>query len=136
MQNIAIPYTFTMTIFCYICYYTVFQFCWYNIHNRYNFITGDNWSISHTLYILAILTNTYTRIATTIFFPLVIIFTFTLTCVIIPFLIWFDVALLNLHLQLHQICFVIALASFLFIIVLNASTFLSFFFFWNTYFWP
>ena len=34
--------------------------------------------------------------------------------------------LLNLHLQSHEICFVIVLASFLFAILLKALTFMSF----------
>ena len=41
---------------------------------------------------------------------------------------WFElhVVLLNLHLQSHAICFVIFLASILFVIILNALTFMSF----------
>ena len=33
---------------------------------------------------------------------------------------------MNLHLQLHEICSVIALALFSFVIILNALTFMSF----------
>ena len=44
--------------------------------------------ISNTLWILTILTNTCARIQTKTFFSRIIIFTFTLTCFIIPFLIW------------------------------------------------
>ena len=36
------------------------------------------------------------------------------------------VVLLNLHLQSHEICFIIALASFLFVIKLNALAFMSY----------
>ena len=56
------------------------------------------------------------------------IFTFY-TCLIIPFLIWIIcsyIQVLNLHLQPHQIYFAIVLAWFLFVIILNALTFMYF----------
>ena len=92
MQNIAISYFFTMTIYWSstgnICCYSICLFCWGNIHNCYNFITLNHWSISNFFSILDILTNAYARIPTIIFFACTIIFTFILTCFIIPFLIW------------------------------------------------
>ena len=67
------------------CCYSISNFCWYNIHHKYNFSTLDHWSISNAF---GFLTNTCARILTKIFFALMIIFTFRLTCIIIPFLIW------------------------------------------------
>ena len=116
---------FTMTVYWSICH-----FCWSNVHSSYNFITLDHWSISNTFWIFTIRTDSCARIPTIIYFALdkMIIFTFTLTCFRIHF--WFElhVLLLNLHLQSHEVCFVIVLASF-FVIILNALTF------WNTHFW-
>ena len=87
MQNITIYfiyYFFTIGV-CWhsTCCYSICYFCLYNTHNIYNFITWNHESISNTFY----LTNTCARIPL-IFFALTIIFTFTLTCFVIPFLIW------------------------------------------------
>ena len=116
-----------MTSFCYICCYSISLFCWYNIHNRYNFITCNHWSISNTFEILTILKYMCSEDST-----------YNLFCTwkflhshwhVLLFHFWFElhVVLLNLHLQSHGICFVITLASFLFAIILNALTFMSFF---------
>ena len=111
---------------CLFCCYSIYLFYRHNIHNNYNFITLSHWSISNTFEMLTILINACARIPTIIFFALTIFFTFTLTCFIIPFLFELLVVLLNLHLQSHEICFVIALASFLFIIILNVLLCVSF----------
>ena len=136
MQNIAInfiSYFLIMGLYWHICCYSICHFWWCNIHNRYNFITCNYWSISNTLYILAILINACTRIPAIVFFVCTTIFTFTLTCFIIPFLIWIICLLLNLHLQLHEICLVIALDSFLYVIILNMKTSTSFSFLEHTF---
>ena len=73
-------------------------------------------------------TNTCPRIPTIIFLALVTTFTLTLTYFIIPLLIRIAFVLMTLHLQSHQICFVIVLASFLFFIILNTLTLMSFVF--------
>ena len=95
MQHIAInfiSYFFTMTIYWRstrsICYYSIFHFCWYNMYDKYNLITRNHWSINNAFKILAILTSTCARIPTVILFACTIIFSFTLTCFIIPFLFW------------------------------------------------
>ena len=96
MQNKAVSYFFTVTIYwsCTrnICCYSICLFCWCNIHSNYNFITLIHWSISNTFQIRTIFTNTCARIPTIIFFTLMIIFTFTLTCFIIPFFVWITCA--------------------------------------------
>ena len=109
-----------------ICCCSICIFCRYNIHNSYNFITLDDWSTSNTFQILSILTNTCVRIPNIIIFACMIIFTFTLKCLIILFLIWFHVVLLNLYLQSHETCFAVALDLFLSAILLNALTLMSF----------
>ena len=123
---------FSTTIHWYICCYSICHFCWYSIHNRYNFITLIHWSINNTFKILAILTNTCARITTIIFFALAIIFTFTLTYFIIPFLDWITCCTIGFAFTVT-----IVLPSFLFFIILNALTYIHFVFcfFWNTYFW-
>ena len=100
MENIAIFYFLTMTIYCSstrniycysicsFCSYSICPFCWYNIHKNYNFITHRHWIISNTFEILTILTKTYARIPTINFFAFTIIFTFIVTCLIITFLFW------------------------------------------------
>ena len=100
---------FTTTIHWYICCYSICHFCWYSIHNRYNFITLNHWSINNTFKVLAILTNTCARIATIIFFALAITFTFTLTYFIIPFLIWITCCTIGFAFTITNV-----LASFLF----------------------
>ena len=92
MQNIENYYFFTIAIYWgsirNICCYNICQFWWYHIHNKYNFITPDHWSISNTFWIFTILPNICAGIPTIVFFALTIIFIFTLTCFIILFLIW------------------------------------------------
>ena len=73
---------------CLFCCYSICLFCWYIINSNYNFITLSYWSISNSFLILTILTNTGAGIPAITFFELTIIFTFILTCFIIPFLIW------------------------------------------------
>ena len=55
--------------------------------------------------------------------------TYTLTSAVSLFHFWFElqVVLLNLHLQPHEICFTIVLASVLFVIILDTLTLMSFF---------
>ena len=152
MQNIAISYFFTVTTYwsstrntcCYsIClfyYYSICLLCWYNIHSNYNFITLSHWNISNILQILPILTNTCAMILTIIFLAFSIIFTFTLTCVIIPFHFSFElhVAILNLQFKItwnmfchcFSLIFVCYVSLFLFVICHICLLFL----FWNTYF--
>ena len=131
MQNITKFFFFTKTIYWSstrnICCYCICRFCWYNIHNSFNFIARNHWSISNTFWIFTIPSNTCARIPTIIFYPLMIIFKFTLTCFI--FLFWFElhVVLLDLHAQSHEIFFVIVLASFSFAITLNALKFMFMF---------
>ena len=100
MQNIAIPYFFTITIYrsstSYVCCHSLCLFCCYSIclsscysiHSNCNFITLTHWSISNTFQILTILTNTCARIPIIIFFALAIISTLALTCFVISFLFW------------------------------------------------
>ena len=92
MQNITKFFFFTKTIYWSstrnICCYCICRFCWYNIHNSFNFIARNHWSISNTFWIFTIPSNTCARIPTIIFYPLMIIFKFTLTCFIFLFLIW------------------------------------------------
>ena len=126
MQNIAISYFFTMTIYSnstrIICWYSICLFCWYNIPSNYNFITLSHWSISNTFYILIISTYTCVRIVTIIFFALMIFLKFILTCLIISFLIWITCCTI----ESHEIFSAIALASSLFVITLNTLKFISF----------
>ena len=66
------------------------------------------------------LTNACARIPTIIFFARTIIF--ALTCLIDML----HTVLLNFHLQSREICSVIAVTSFLFVIILNTLAFMSF----------
>ena len=129
-----------MEIYSYICCYSICHFCWYNIYNRYNYTTRDHWSISNIFKILAILTNTCARTPTVISLAHTIIFTFTLTCFVISFLIWTTFLIWT---QLY-IEFVFTIAwnmlwhcfSFIFICdISNTLTFMSFAFFRHIYFW-
>ena len=90
---------------CSISYYDI-------IHSNYNFITLSHWIISNTIKILIALTNICTRIPTVIFFVSTIIFTFSLTCFIIPFLIWITnctiefAFTITLNMSCHQFSFI------------------------------
>ena len=85
---------FTITIYWSstrnICCYSIFYFCWYNVHNSYNFITLNHWSISNIFKKIAILTNTCPKIAIVIFFALTITFSFIdiIDIIIIAFVIY------------------------------------------------
>ena len=140
MENIAmnfISYIFTLTsywsrnsnIFC----YSIYHFGWYIMHSRYNFITRDYWSINNTFEILVILTNTSGKIATIIFLALTIVFTFTLTCFIMPFLIWITSCTIDLSFKITWNMLYQCFASFLFVIISNTLT-LVFCIFRDTYF--
>ena len=89
MRNIAINFMFYFYIIR--IYWHTRHFCWYNIHNKYNFITRNRRIIRNTFWIIPILTSTFPRIPTIIFFEMTIIVTFTLTRLIfwiIQYLIW------------------------------------------------
>ena len=119
----------------FFCCYSICLFCWYIIHNNYNFITLSHWSISNTFSILTILLNICGKIPTLIFFAFRIIFTFPLTCFIIPFLFWITRCTIEftfaITLNMFSHCF-----SFIFIYYhIKYSNICDFCFFWDTYFW-
>ena len=106
MQNIAINFIsciLIIRIYWHIYFYSICRFCWYNIHNRYNFIARDHWSISNTFQILAILTSTCGRIPTIIFFALLHSHWHVLLFHFWPELL---IVLLNLHLHSHGFCII------------------------------
>ena len=119
MQNLAISYFYTVTIYWssthYICCYSICLFCWYNIYKSYNFITFDHWSI--------------------IFLKLLIIFTFTLACFIIPFLTGIACCSVEFAFTITWNMFFHCL-SFIFVCYhIKRFNIYIFCFFWNTYFW-
>ena len=134
MQNIAISYFFTITIY-WSSTRNIYLFCWYNIHNKYNFITFSYWSISNNFEILTVLTNTCARISTIILFAVTIIFTFTLTCFLILPLIWITCCTIKFAFAITWNMFCHCF-SFIFVCFhIKCFNICVFCFFWNTYFW-
>ena len=95
---------------------------------HYNFITFNYWNLIKTFHITKIfwisidLTSTWTKIPNIIFFVYKMfywIFALTSTLIFISLLIWIIYFNINLHLQLHEICFVNVFASFIYVIILN-----------------
>ena len=133
MQNIAISYFFTLTIYWSstfnMCCNNVCHFCRCNIHNSYDFIILDHWSIINTFSIFAIRINTCARIPTVISFACTIMFLFTLTCFIIPFSIWVTCCTIEFAFKItwNMFCHCFNFI-FVFVIILNALRFLSFVF--------
>ena len=108
------------------CCYNIYLFCWYNIHDKYNFITLRDWHISNSFEIPTILGNTCVRIRTLTFCQLMIIFTFTLICFIIPFLIWITYCSIDFAFKMTWNMFYHFFGFILFVIILNALTCRSF----------
>ena len=121
MEKIVIKFIsyFLLTQF-FVIFIAIFVF-FADIHKRYNFNTCNHWCISNAFSIIAILMNqdpNYSLFCTYNFYIPIDMFLYSI----------FDLNYM-LHywiLQSHEICFTIALASFLFVIILNALTFIYF----------
>ena len=104
------------------------NFCWYNIHNRYYFITHNFWIIANHFYILIILTNTFiqTRIQTRILFAYALIFTLALICLVIPFLVWIKCCTIEFAFTITRNIIWHFFSFIFFVIISDALTFMSF----------
>ena len=99
------------------------SFCFF-IELFYNFITNYNrWIINNTCQIIVISTITCSRIPNIIFFTYMMLFTITLTFMVSLPLTWITFFPSNLHLHLHDICFVDVFDSFIPVIMLNILRF-------------